>query len=341
MADQRSRRRSIGLLIALLIIAVALLLSSCSADPCVSAPNSPSCHAQEAVANATIVAVNADTDARGRQAQMKATQDAIALQAQATQGAINSKATSDAVIMAATAGARRVEAEATQVAVRSKATSQAVEAAATQNAIGLKATAQAIQASATQTALEGQIKINQAQAQASAAGTREWILIGTVLALVIALAIFVGWYSRKTLRAGVHAVEVRASLVRYGANNSQMAIVTIGPSGSKNVFNLSQMIGPYANTDPTQMWDVISRLNLPDQMKALYFIEQAKRQKAVEMGYAIGVWPEIDSGDEPPQIAAPLAVNYPYVITTTSPTMEPVADWLDEVDTRLLAPPVK
>src|SRR3972149_6734134 len=180
-----------------LLIFVLLLLAGCATtDPCTSDPKLSACRTQSAIADATIAAVNADQAAGERQALMKPGQDKTAREAQATQGAINNDATASAVMMAATAGARRVEAEATQAAVRNQATSQAVVAAATQNAIGLKATQEAIRVSATQTALEGQIKIDQAQARASAAGVREWLLIGTVLALVIMLTISGLWYSR-------------------------------------------------------------------------------------------------------------------------------------------------
>src|SRR5512134_2022879 len=103
--------------IGLVLLSVLLVLAvGCSSDPCVTAPQSPSCDAQRAVTNATIAAVSADQAARERQAAMKATQDAIALRAQATQGAINSEATSVAVSMSATQGARQAEAQATQIA---------------------------------------------------------------------------------------------------------------------------------------------------------------------------------------------------------------------------------
>jgi hypothetical protein len=52
-----------------------------------------------------------------------------------------------------------------------------------------------------------------------------------------------------------------------------------------------------------------------------------------------GAWPELDGGDESPQIAAPQTVKYPYVISTTSSNAAPLPAWLDEVDKRLLAGP--
>ena len=320
----------------LLLIVVGLWLSACSSDPCVTAPNSPACEAEKAVTNATVVAVNADSAARERQAAMKATQDAIALQAQATQGAINSKATAEAVAMSATAGARRVEAEATQVAVRSKATVQAVEAAATQNVISLKATAQSIQASATQTALEGDTRVRIAEADASSASARQWLLIGTFMVVLVTFGLSFAWYSRQTMRAVQHGVMMKAAFRTYGPNNSRAVLLMPGPKGQVHATAIDDLIGDHILSDGTQ--SIMQLLDVPDQEKLRAYVEQAKRRKAVELGYAVGAWPEIEDSEPPQQIAAPVT-RYPYVITTMSPTASPLSAWLDEVDGRLLASP--
>lgn len=320
----------------ILLIVAIVLLTACSSDPCVNAPSSPSCEAQKAVTNATVVAVNADSAARERQAAMKATQDAIALQSQATQGAIISKATAEAVAMAATAGARRGEAEATQVAVRSKATVQAVEAAATQNAISLKATAQSIQASATQTALEGDTRVRIAEADASSASARQWLLIGTFMVVLVTVGLSFAWYSRQTMRAVQHGVMMKAAFRTYGPNNSRAVLLMPGPKGQVHAIAIDDLIGDHILSDGTQ--SIMQLLDIPDQDKLRAYVEQAKRRKAVELGYAVGAWPEIEESEPPPQIAAPVT-SYPYVITTMSPTAPPLSAWLDEVDGRLLASP--
>lgn len=318
------------------LIAVILWLSACSSDPCVTAPNSPACEAQQAVTRATVVAVNADSAARERQAAMKATQDAIALQAQATQGAINSQATAEAVAMSATAGARRVEAEATQMAVQNKATVQAVEAAATQNAISLKATAQSIQASATQTALEGETRVRIAEADASSASARHWLLIGTCMMVLVTVGLSFAWYSRQTMRAVQHGVMMKAAFRTYGPNNSRAVLLMPGPRGQVHATAIDDLIGDHILSDGTQ--SILQLLDVSDQEKLRAYVEQAKRRKAVELSYAVGAWPEIDESEPPQQLAAP-TTGYPYVITTMSPTVPPLATWLDEVDGRLLASP--
>jgi hypothetical protein len=89
----------------LLFMVGLLFLVACSPDPCAFGDGLPSCTAKKSEVNATVMAINSDAAARERQAFMKATQDAIALRAQATQGAINSQATAVAVQMAATRGA--------------------------------------------------------------------------------------------------------------------------------------------------------------------------------------------------------------------------------------------
>ncbi|MBI5564316.1 MAG: hypothetical protein HY870_05445 [Chloroflexi bacterium] len=127
-----------------ILLIILSLLTACTPpmDRCTADPNLPDCRANQAVAQSTIAAANADTDARVRQAYMKATQDAVALHAQATQGAINTRATAEVV-----------SASATRVAMENNALRES---------LALTATLQAAQFTiiTTRTALEGEASLN-------------------------------------------------------------------------------------------------------------------------------------------------------------------------------------
>ena len=109
-------------------------------------------------------------DARVRQAYMKATQDAVALHAQATQGAINTRATAEVV----SASATRV----------------AMENDALRESLALTATLQAAQFTiiTTKTALEGEAKVRAATVEADTAGLRQWLLIGAFVTAMLVVA---------------------------------------------------------------------------------------------------------------------------------------------------------
>jgi len=201
-----------------LILIGLVLLAACSpVDPCTADPNLPNCRAQNAVANATIAAVDADTDARVRQAQMKATQDAVALHAQATQGAINTRATSEVV----SASATRV----------------ALENDALRESLALTATLQAAQFTiiTTKTALEGEAKVRAATVEADTAGLRQWLLIGVGITTMLVVAFTTTrTVTRTTERVGdalSRKAENQAALVQYGPNNSHAGLLDRGPNG--------------------------------------------------------------------------------------------------------------
>ena len=291
-------RRTAGWAIGVVWV-LAVLLSACSSDPCAYGGDLPSCQTNKAVANATIAAVNADQAARERQSMMKSTQDTIALQAQATQGSINSRATAQAVSMAATQGARLAEAQATQQAVNNRATSQAVEAAATQNAISLRATVQAIQVIATQTALEGQVKLDQAQQQANAASTREAIFIGLVIAIVVMSGVGFVWYGRRVLVAVTNFLTLRAATVRIGPNGEEVLFGLPRADGKLDLIDPRQMVGAHMISDGR---DQPSDAKTPDELfRWLALLEHAKRNQLVTLADKLGALPgaRVDEDEHP------------------------------------------
>ena len=322
------------LLIGLVGLSVLLLpTAGCSSDPCVTAPDSPTCAATRAEAQATITALQADQAARERQAAMKATQDAIALRAQATQGAINSEATAQAVVMSATQGARQAEAQATQVAVNTRATSQAVvmsatqgarqaEAQATQNAIGAKATVQAISASATQTALEGQVKIDAAQQQANAASLREGLFIALGILIVVGLGAGFLWYGRRMAVAVTHAATVRAATVRVGQDGTEVLFALPRADGKLDIVDPRQQIGPHMISDGRGQ---PSDATTPEELfRWLALLEHAKRNQLITLADKLGALPGGGLNDEaagllPERSGQPLTLRYEIVAAKDQP----------------------
>ena len=310
----------------LIFLGVLLVLSTaaCSSDPCVYAPDSPSCDAQRAVTKATIAAVSAAQAAGERQAAMRATQDAISLWAQATQGAINSRATADSVAMAATQGARLAEAQATQAAVNNRATSQAVVAAATQNAIALKATVQAISASATQTALEGQVKIAAAQQQANTASLREGLSIVVSLSLMVVGGAFALWYGRRFLVAGTHGATLRASTVRVGQDGTEVLFALPRGDGKLDIVDPRQLVGAHMLSDGRGQ---PSDATTPEELfRWLALLEHAKRNQLITLAEKLGALPGASLSDEasgllPARAGQPFAMRYEIVAGKDQPPL--------------------
>lgn len=310
----------------LIFVGVLLVLSTaaCSSDPCVYAPDSPSCDAQRAVTKATIAAVNADQAAGERQAAMRATQDAISLRAQATQGAINSRATADSVAMAATQGARLAEAQATQAAVNNRATSQAVSAAATQSAIGMQATVQAISASATQTALEGKVKIDEAQQRANAAGLREGLYIALGILIVVGLSVGFLWYARRMAVAVTHAATVRAATVRIGQDGTEVLFALPRADGKLDIVDPRQLVGAHMLSDGRGQ---PSDATTPEELfRWLALLEHAKRNQLITLAEKLGALPGSSLGDEastllPERAGQPFAMRYEIVAGKDQPPL--------------------
>jgi hypothetical protein len=281
-----------------------LLSAGCSSDPCVTAPDSPTCATTRAEAQATITALQADQAARERQAAMKATQDAIALRAQATQGAINSEATAQVVVMSATQGARQAEARATQ------------------NAIAAKATVQAISASATQTALEGQVKIDAAQQQANTASLREGLFIALGILIVVGLGVGFLWYGRRMAVAVTHAATVRAAIVRVGQDGTEVLFALPRADGKLDIVDPRQQIGPHMISDGRGQ---PSDATTPEELfRWLALLEHAKRNQLITLADKLGALSGSGLNDEaawllPERSGQPLALGYEIVAAQDQP----------------------
>ena len=290
----------------LAITLTLITLSACApaVDRCTADPNLPDCRADQAVANATIVAANSNAAAREREAFMQATRDTVALHAQATQGAINTRATAEVVAADATRSAMEID--------------------ALKNSLSLTATLQAAQFKivTTQTALEGEARVRAATVEADAAGVRAWLLIGTALLAILVTVASVVWSLNRSGKAIAHAALIKASLRFYGPQNSRAVLAIPGKHGAIEVRHIDPTL------DFLQEW--LPRLNVPDQQKLLAIVEHSKRSAVIDGVGLSGIWPLLES-DEPEQaspVLAPLTASYPYSIVTSSPSAQPMATWL-------------
>ena len=301
--------------LALFVTLISLSACAPAVDRCTADPNLPDCRADQAVADATIVAANSNAAAREREAFMQATRDAVALHAQATQGAINTRATAEVVAADATRSAMEID--------------------ALKNSLSLTATLQAAQFKivTTQTALEGEARVRAATVEADAAGVRAWLLIGTALLAILVTVASVVWYLNRSGKAVAHAALIKASLRFYGPQNSRAVLAIPGKDGAIDIKHIDPTL------DFLREW--LPRLNVPDQQKLLAIVDHSKRSAVIDGVGLSGIWPllESDEPDQVSQLSAPLTASYPYTIIPASPTAQPMAAWLDEVETRLIGAP--
>ena len=298
----------------LLILAMLILgLAGCAQDPCAYGDGLPSCDASRAVAKQTIAVSDATRAAVDAESAMKATQNAVALKVQATQGSINSQATAVAVQQSATRGAREQNAEGTKQAIGLEATRTTMMMSATQSALVLQATSQSITADATQTALEGETRIQRSAVDLAAAGWQQMIMVTVVTAAFVALVVGGLWYSRRAAQIGIHSLTVRTSTVRYGPNNSHWALVSPGKDGKMHVLLTDGMIGPYASSDG--LLSSLQQLQLPASIILQVMTEQMKRGQMVLAAQTAGQLPgrvtervELPAAPQIQQLPAPVTI---------------------------------
>ena len=303
----------------LIVITISLLLIGCSPQPdrCTADPNLPDCQAARAVAQSTIVAANANTDATVRQAQLQATKDAMALSAQATHSA---------VIISSTA-----------VAVSAQATRTQMEMDAWRESLALTATLQAVRGhtEATRIALDAEARLRAGVVDMDTAGLRQWLLIGigtgAFAVIVISLTRTTQRTTERVGNAIANRAENHAALVHYGHNQERLGLIERHADGTITFQPLDHALAAL------DTW--LPKLNVPDREKLQAIADYSKRAAVIEGVGVSGQWPLIDEGDEPeplPQLAVAQA-QYPYTIVTQSALGQPIAGWLDEVELKLLA----
>jgi len=272
-----------------LVVMGMLLLSACGVDPCSIDSTSPTCAANRAVAQQTISVADATRESISAQSSMKATQNAVALRVQATQGSINSRATAVAVEQAATRGARSAEAESTRAAIELGQLRNSAAMTATMNAMVLDATRESIRADATQTALVGEAKVSGAAVSAAAAGWQQMIFIVVLTSGLVSLVMGGLWYARRFAQTTMHGFEVRMSLVRYGPGQSHWALVSPGQNGQKHVLLTDAMVGAYSSSDG--LLSTLQQLQVPAPMILQVLGDHMKRGQMVLAAQATGQMP--------------------------------------------------
>lgn len=308
-------------------LALMLLLAGCygDLDPCTFDKTVPACAVSQSKAQATIGAIDADR-------YMRATQSAIFLSAEGTKAAINAEATRQVV-----------GADATHEAMRIEATRQALRAAATESAVVYQATRTSVNGEATKIALNVGGAIERSQAERAAtpySAVFNVVLTWFLIPAVLILAVFV--YGRRMVHhatvAAARAMNKRVAKVIYGqANNPQLAFVTFDEAGQPARLITSEgLIGSFA--DLLNGDTALKQLNVPDELKLRALVEASTRSQAARISAATGKtpWENLTQSfyeeTQPTQIAEPGR----YQINVVSSTLEPMPQWLDEVDKRLL-----
>jgi hypothetical protein len=294
-------------------------------DPCTFDKSVPACDVSRSKAQATIGAIDAD-------AALRATQSAIYLADQGTKSAISVKATKQVV-----------QAEATQSAMNTEATRQAIAAAAAQSVVIYRSTQTSVDAEATKIAVNVGGAIERANAERAAVPYNAvfnvvvfWFLIPALLVTGVIV------YGRRTVKRATEAVTQsmmkNAAKVIYGPQNDpKIGFLTFNQgTGQPALFITADgMIGNFA--DLLNGDTELDRLKVPDELKLMALVEASKRREARGIAAATGKtpWEQLSSSFYEEQQALQLPPAG-YQISVVSSTLEPMPQWLDEVDRRLL-----
>jgi hypothetical protein len=316
--------------VTVLIMLTIVMLVGCTVDPCTFDKSSPSCEVKQSEARATIGAIDADRE-------MRSTQSAIFLEAEATKAAINAEAT------------RQVTgAEATHEAMRIEATKQALRTEATQSAVVYESTRTSVNGEATKIALSVGSAIERSQAERAATPYNAvfnvlvfWFLVPVLL--VIAVIIYGQRTVKRVSEAAAAAVAKRAARVDYGPpNDPKVGWLIFDPKSGQPVrfITAEGTIGSFSNllTGGT----VLDQLNVPDDMKLEALVEAKKRSDARGIAAATGKTPwegaALTQSFYDEQAGSHMELPQPvrYQINVVSSTLEPMPAWLDEIDRRLL-----
>ena len=318
--------RRVGLVLGMLLVAAGGV-SGCTIDPCTFDQASPSCAVSQSQAQATISAIDADRE-------LRSTQSAIYLEAEATKAAINAEAT------------RQVTgADATHEAMRIEATRQAMRAEATQSAVVYQATQTSVDGEATKIAVQVGGVIDRANTERVAAPYNAafnvvvfWFLIPSLV--VVALIVYGRQVIKHAAEAVAQSAKKRAAIVRYGPENDpQVALVIFDKDGNPSrITTTTGMIGVSANLLTGE--DEVARLDVPPELKLRALVEASTRREARGIAAATGKPPWEGTAltqsfyEENQAVLEPARAG--YQVNVVSHTLDQMPVWLDEVDRRLL-----
>lgn len=282
-------------------LAMSILLSACSIDPCSLDKSSPTCDTRRSEAQATISAIDADRS-------LRATESAVYLSGKTTAAAISADATR-----------RVVKAEATQSAMIADATRQAITASQAQSAVIYKSTQTFVDAEATKVAVSVSGAIERANAERAAVPYSSllnivvtWFLIPAALVLAVLV------YGRRMVHRATESItqqwSKRAAMITYGpASNPQMAFVMFDAHTGQptRLLTTEGLIGNHLELASGET--AISRLDVSDPLRLTALVEASKRAQAARIAAATGSAPwSVGRAvfDEPAQLAMP-APNAP------------------------------
>ena len=277
-------------------LALLLVLSACSIDPCSIDGNSPTCDTRRTEARATIDSINSDSA-------LRATQASIQIGAEATKQAISVRATKQVV-----------QAEATASAMNTEATRQAIAAVQAQSAVIYRSTQTSVDAEATKIAVGVSGSIERARIERDAMPALAQLNVVVFWFLLPALAV-IGLivFGKRTLTATTQAMTrtlaKNAARVNYGpANDPKIGFLSFNQvTGQPALFITAEgLIGNFADllTGNTEL----DRLDVPDTLKLAALVESSKRREARGIAAATGnaPWTVTRSVTESPMpLAAP------------------------------------
>lgn len=279
-----------------LILIGLVLLAACSpVDPCTADPNLPNCRAQNAVANATIAAVDMERAASNREATRQAKAAEQLAVAQSTQAAASANATQIAVSAFGTKSSNEANAQATKSALEIQAMTQTLMVSATIAAISVDTARVKSSIELSTTQLVGKAEVDQRQIEADTATSRTALWMGLVAFVVGVIGVSFAWGFRRVTNAVANLAEVRSSLVVHGAH---AWLVTPGRDGQKNVTALTNLLGDH--TDTAGMTSIMDQLeDVSDREKLQAWIAMSRMRALVDVSANVHAFPEVEErGDE-------------------------------------------
>jgi len=294
-----------------------LLLVACDgaaggyADPCDQHANSATCRLQSAQIEATLQSGDMTAVAQAANDRIQLTKRAIDLAQAAALAQLAGQQTQDASVLEATRAMQHLHATGTAIAqdLKATATAQAISAQQTADALIVERTQTAIAIARAQTATRdadlinatataiavkatseaAQVESNRRQTEATLAGVKEFVMTLLFIGLCAGLTYLVIRLSYRVFKNLAHAIDVRASTIRVGPNNTRALILT----QTGDVIDPQQMIGPHMLT--AGRGQPVDAQTAEDLLRWSMTLDHSRREQLVRIAEAIGVFPKSDA----------------------------------------------
>jgi len=300
-----------------LILIGLVLLAACSpVDPCTADPNLPNCRAQNAVANATIAAVDMERAASNREATRQAKAAEQLAVAQSTQAAASANATQIAVSAFGTKSSNEANAQATKSALEIQAMTQTLMVSATIAAISVDTARVKSSIELSTTQLVGKAEVDQRQMEADTATSRTALWMGLVAFVIGVIGVSFAWGFRRVTNAVANLAEVRSALVVHGAH---AWLVTPGKDGQKNVTALTNLLGDH--TDTAGIDSIMGQLDVPDREKLQALVALNRMRALVDVSANVHAFPEVEERDDETAVQTWSGPRYQIMSPTERPQL--------------------